>query len=154
MRCCGSRGSSVHSSLELRARLRFVRRHPRPYGFTNLALYFLCIAAIWGLLREAGLTRTAAWVGAFAWALNPHGINMAVVWLSGRTSLLLTACAALSARAFLRRQRVAGSLMLLGALLSKEEATVLPFVLMVGSGRSETRTATRWPSTRWRCACR
>jgi hypothetical protein len=105
--------------------------NPRPYGFTNLALYFLCIAAIWGLLREAGLTRTAAWVGAFAWALNPHGINMAVVWLSGRTSLLLTACAALSARAFLRRQRVAGSLMLLGALLSKEEATVLPFVLMI-----------------------
>ena len=105
--------------------------NPRPYGFTNLALYFLCIAAIWGLLREAGLTRTAASVGAFAWALNPHGINMAVVWLSGRTSLLLTACAALSARAFLRRQRVAGSLMLLGALLSKEEATVLPFVLMI-----------------------
>jgi hypothetical protein len=104
--------------------------NPRPYGFTNLALYFLCITAIWGLLREAGLTRTAASVGAFAWALNPHGINMAVVWLSGRTSLLLTACAALSARAFLRRQRVAGSLLLLGALLSKEEATVLPLVLM------------------------
>ena len=55
---------------------------------------------------------------------------MAVVWLSGRTSLLLTACAALSARAFLRRQRVAGSLLLMAALLSKEEATVLPFVLM------------------------
>jgi hypothetical protein len=104
--------------------------NPRPYGFTNLVLYFICIAAIWGLLREAGLSRTAASVGAFAWALNPHGINMAVVWLSGRTSLLLTACAALSARAFLRRQRLAGSLMLMGALLSKEEATVLPFVLM------------------------
>ena len=104
--------------------------NPRPYGFTNLALYFICIAAIWGLLREAGLSRTAASVGAFAWALNPHGINMAVVWLSGRTSLLLTACAALSARAFLRRQRVAGSLLLMAALLSKEEATVLPFVLM------------------------
>jgi hypothetical protein len=102
----------------------------RPYGFTNLALYLTCIAAIWALLREAGPSRTAASVGAFAWALNPHGINMAVVWLSGRTSLLLTACAALSARAFLRRQRVAGSLMLFGALLSKEEATVLPFVLM------------------------
>lgn len=105
--------------------------NPRPYGFTNLALYLICIAAIWGLLRDTGLTRSAASVGAFAWALNPHGINMAVVWLSGRTSLLLTACAALSARAFLRRQRVTGSLMLLGALLSKEEATLLPFVLLV-----------------------
>jgi hypothetical protein len=102
----------------------------RPYGFTNLALYLACIAAIWGLLREAGVTRAAASVGAFAWALNPHGINMAVVWLSGRTSLLLTLCAALSARAFLRRQRAIGSLMLFGALLSKEEATVLPFILL------------------------
>jgi hypothetical protein len=102
----------------------------RPYGFTNLALYLLCIAAIWALLREAGLAWTSASVGAFAWALNPHGINMAVVWLSGRTSLLLTACAALSAIAFLRRQRAVGSLMLFGALLSKEEATVLPLILM------------------------
>jgi hypothetical protein len=102
----------------------------RPYGFTNLALYLACIAAIWALLREAGLTQAAAAVGAFAWALNPHGINMAVVWLSGRTSLLLTVCAALSARAFLRRQRPAGSLWLFGALLSKEEATVLPIILL------------------------
>jgi hypothetical protein len=104
--------------------------NPRPYGFTNIAVYFLCIAAIWRLLREVGLTSASASVGVFAWALNPHGINMAVVWLSGRTSLLLTAFAALSAIAFLRRQRVIGSLLLLGALLSKEEATVLPFILI------------------------
>jgi hypothetical protein len=115
----------------------------RPYGFTNLALYLACIAAIWRLLREAGPTRTAASVGAFAWALNPHGINMAIVWLSGRTSLLLTLCAALSARAFLRRHRLTGSLMLFGALISKEEATVLPFILLVwlGALRNEDRRA-------------
>jgi hypothetical protein len=105
--------------------------NPRPYGFTNVALYVLCIAAISALLRQAGLKWTSASVGAFAWALNPHGINMAVVWLSGRTSLLLTAFAALSAIAFLRRQRAVGSLLLFGALLSKEEATVLPFILIV-----------------------
>jgi hypothetical protein len=102
----------------------------RGYGFTNLALYLACIAAIWALLREAGPSPPAAAVGAFAWALNPHGINMAVVWISGRTSLLLTLCAALCGRAFLRRQRVAGSLLLFAALLAKEEATVLPVIVI------------------------
>jgi len=102
----------------------------RGYGFTNLALYLACVVAVWALLREAGPSATAATVGAFAWALNPHGINMAVVWLSGRTSLLLTLCAVLSALAFLRRRRVAGSLLLFAALLAKEEATVLPFILL------------------------
>jgi hypothetical protein len=103
----------------------------RGYGFTNLALYLACVVAVWALLREAGPSSTAAAVGAFAWALNPHGINMAVVWLSGRTSLLLTLCAALCALAFLKRRRVAGSLLLFAALLAKEEATLLPLVLLV-----------------------
>jgi hypothetical protein len=101
----------------------------RGYGFTNLALYLACVGSIWALLREARVSPTAATLGAFAWALNPHGINMAVVWISGRTSLLLTLCATLSARAFLRRQRVSGSLLLFAALLAKEEATVLPFIV-------------------------
>lgn len=102
----------------------------RGYGFTNLILFLACVVAVWALIREAGPSSTAAAVGAFAWALNPHGINMAVVWLSGRTSLLLTLCATLCAIAFLKRRRVAGSLLLFAALLSKEEATVLPFILL------------------------
>jgi len=103
----------------------------RGYGFTNLILYLACVVAVWTLIREAGASCTAAAVGAFAWALNPHGINMAVVWLSGRTSLLLTLCATLCALAFLKRRCAAGSLLLFAALLSKEEATVLPFILLV-----------------------
>ncbi len=102
----------------------------RGYGFTNLALLLACAIAVWMLLREAGLTIAGASIGAFAWAMNPHGIAMAVVWLSGRTSLLLTLCATLSALAFLRRQRTAGAVMLFAALLAKEEATLLPFVLL------------------------
>jgi hypothetical protein len=102
----------------------------RAYGFTNLALYLLCIGAIWMLGREAGIGAGGAAVGALAWAVNPHGINMAVVWLSGRTSLMLTLFAALSALAFLRRRRVAGALLLSAALLSKEEATLLPVILL------------------------
>jgi len=102
----------------------------RGYGFTNLGLYLACVVAVWALLREAGPSSTAAAVGAFAWALNPHGINMAVVWLSGRTSLLVTLCATVCALAFLKRRRVAGSLLLFAALLAKEEATLLPLVLL------------------------
>ena len=102
----------------------------RGYGFTNLVLYLACVVAVWALLREAGPSSTAAAVGAFAWALNPHGINMAVVWLSGRTSLLLTLCATACALAFLKRRRVVGSLLLFTALLAKEEATLLPFILL------------------------
>jgi hypothetical protein len=102
----------------------------RGYGFTNLALFLACAIAVLMLLRETGLTIAGASVGAFAWAMNPHGIAMAIVWLSGRTSLLLTLCATASALAFLRRQRAAGGVMLFAALLSKEEATLLPFVLL------------------------
>lgn len=103
----------------------------RGYGFTNLALFLLCLAAIWALLREAGASAAAATVAVFAWAINPHGVNMALVWLSGRTSLLLTLCAALAAWAFLRRHRTLGALLLLAALLSKEEAVLLPAILAV-----------------------
>src|SRR5215470_2499862 len=112
---------------------------PRAYGFTNLALLLGCVAAIWRLLREAGVSPAAAAVGASAWAMNPHGINMAVVWLSGRTSLLLTLFAVSSATAFLKRHRTAGALLLFGALLSKEEAVALPIVLLVWTIALRTR---------------
>jgi hypothetical protein len=102
---------------------------PRAYGFTNFLLYLACIAVIWRLLREAGIGGAAAGVGTFAWALNPHGINMALVWISGRTSLMLTLFAVSSAVAFLRGRRILAAAALFAALLSKEEATVLPFVL-------------------------
>ena len=58
---------------------------PRGYGWTNLALYAACAVAIACLGMTLGLSRWAAVVAAFMWAINPHGINMALVWLSGRT---------------------------------------------------------------------
>jgi len=116
----------------------------RAYGLTNLALYIACAAAICSLLRAAGLGRAPAAAGALAWALNPHGINMAVVWLSGRTSLLLTLFAVVSMLAFLRGRRWIGAAWLLAALFSKEEAVALPFVFLVwlfalGSGEEKDR---------------
>jgi hypothetical protein len=110
---------------------RFFGLNARDYGIMNLALYALCAVAIGLLIRQIGMTWAAAVVGAFVWAVNPHGIGMAVIWISGRTSLLLTLCSTLAAVAFLRRQRVAGVAMLVLALLSKEEAVALP--LMIGA---------------------
>lgn len=103
--------------------------NPRWYGFTNLALYLACAASVGALLRRTGVSPGAAAIGAFAWGMNPHGINMAVLWLSGRTSLLLTLFAVLAALAFLTGRRVGGAMLLLAALLSKEEATAMPFVI-------------------------
>ena len=102
---------------------------PRGYGFTNLALYLLCIGAISRLSRAVGLSAAAATLAAVLWAANPHGINMAVVWLSGRTSLCLTLFAVLAASAIVRRRYVSTSVFLAAALASKEEAIALPVIL-------------------------
>jgi hypothetical protein len=103
--------------------------HPRGYGFTNLALYLACAGALWILCRTLDLTPCGAAAATLAWAVNPHGINMAVVWISGRTSLCLTLFAILAAIAFVRRRYFWSACALAAALISKEEAVALPFVL-------------------------
>jgi hypothetical protein len=103
---------------------------PRGFGVTNFFLYCLCAVAIALLLRQVGLSIEATAIGAFAWAVNPHGINMAVLWISGRTSLLLTLWSTLAAVAFLRRHRSAGALLVFLAALSKEEAVGLPVMIV------------------------
>jgi len=102
---------------------------PRGYGFTNLALYLLCIGAISRLAREAGLSAPAATLAAVVWAVNPHGINMAVVWISGRTSLCVTLFSVLAAIAVVRRRYVWTAVCVGAALASKEEALALPLML-------------------------
>src|ERR1700736_3676862 len=98
------------------------RWQPRGYGWTTLALYAACAIAIACLGTTLGLSRWAAVVAAFMWAINPHGINMALVWLSGRTALLLTLFSVSASVAFLRRYYVCASVLIAGALASKEEA--------------------------------
>jgi len=104
---------------------------PRGYGFTNLALFLLCVVAIAGLARAMGLSASAAALAAFIWSVNPHGINMALVWISGRTSLCLTLFATLAAAAFVRQRYAWTAIWLTAALASKEEAVVLPLILLV-----------------------
>ena len=103
---------------------------PRGYGVTNLALYVACVAALWLLCRAANLSAPAASLAGLLWAVNPHGINMALVWISGRTSLCLTLFALLSAIAMLKQRDVWMAVFLAAALGSKEEAIVLPVILL------------------------
>ena len=102
---------------------------PLGYGLTNLALAASCAVLLYLVARQFELTRGGALLSAALWLLNPHGINTAIIWMSGRTSLLLT-LGSLAAGLLVLRGRpflalVPGAL----ALFSKEEACLLPFVL-------------------------
>lgn len=132
--------------------------NPLGYAVTNLALVFGIMAVLWRLGRTLGLSSGAALLATTFWALNFHAIRMSVLWISGRTALLLTLFSLLAARAVLtNRIRTAAAWTLL-ALLSKEEAVVLPMMLLTWiawshrdgiriPGRSDFRTAIArgWP---------
>jgi hypothetical protein len=131
---------------------------PRGFGWTNLALYALCAIAVGGLALALGLPRRAALLAALLWAANPHGVNMAILWLSGRTATLLTLFSLLAAIAFLRRRYAAAAIAIALALLSKEEAVMLPFILLAWAWiRSRDRSTTSverglsWPAVAALC---
>jgi hypothetical protein len=102
--------------------------NPVPYALTNLLLGLACGASIFALGRAIGLAPWAALAGTAVWAFNFHGINMAIAWLSGRTSLLGALFSTLSALAFVRHRAVAAACLALAAFLSKEEVLALPAI--------------------------
>lgn len=106
----------------------FSGANPRPYGVTNVVLAALCAVAVFWLGRELRLPASAAAFAAAVWLLNVHGINMAVLWLSGRTALLLTLAATAMLASLLRGRTVLACACLVVALLSKEEAVLLPAI--------------------------
>lgn len=103
----------------------------QPFGYrlTNLLLLVLCAALFQRLARRLGLGRGAALFAALLWLFNHHGILMAVLWVSGRTSLLLCLFSLAAAGAAVRRHWGWAALWSLLAMLAKEEAVLLPFVL-------------------------
>ncbi len=103
---------------------------PYGYGLTNAALALACAWAIGGLARALGLPRGAAVLASALWLLNLHGIRMAVLWVSGRTALVLTLAAVLAATALVRGRLVPALAWLAVALLAKEEAVLLPAILL------------------------
>lgn len=127
---------------------------PAPYAWTNL----LCAAAIAVLVAATtaslGFGRLGGAFAAGLWAFNFHGINMALLWTSGRTSLVGALGAAAAALAFSRaRYRLAG-VCTLAALLGKEEPLLLPVVFAAWAildARADGRAPTAalratWPS--------
>jgi len=118
-----------------------------PYALTNLLLGLSCAISIFFLGRSVGLAAWAALAGAAIWAFNFHGINMAIVWLSGRTSLLGTLFSTLAAIAFLRNRAIAAGLLAFGAFLSKEEVLALPAIFTIWAIVNKTdvkRTVPAW----------
>lgn len=102
---------------------------PVPYALTNIALALGSAAAIFALLVALGLPSWAALLGTATWAFNFHGINMAVAWLSGRTSLFGTLFSTLAVLALTRRRPVAAGVFCFAALLAKEEVLALPAIV-------------------------
>jgi hypothetical protein len=70
------------------------------------------------------------------WALNFHGINMALLWISGRTALLLCVFSVAAVLASIGDRRWWAALWSFLAMLSKEEAVVLPAMLVLWSWQS------------------
>jgi hypothetical protein len=103
--------------------------NPLPYGLTNLALVLVTAGMIAALARRLGLSWGAALFGAGVWVFNFHGINMAVLWISGRTSLLGTLWAVAAAWAFAGKRFLVAGVLSAMALFSKEEPILLPVVL-------------------------
>jgi hypothetical protein len=102
---------------------------PFAYGATNFGLLLVGAALLFLVSRRLGLPDAPSALAASLWAFNFHGINMAVLWASGRTALLLTCASLASTLAALNgRMMIAGVFCLL-AMLSKEEAVVLPSLL-------------------------
>lgn len=103
--------------------------NPYGYGLTNLALCVANAALIYALACRFQIPRAAALAGAAVWVFNFHAVNMALLWLSGRTALLVTLFALGTTHAMLAGRRLAAGALCLCALLSKEEAVMLPALL-------------------------
>jgi hypothetical protein len=115
----------------------------RGYGMTNFVLYVACAGAVFVVLRELGFRPIGAAAGSFAWAINPSGLDMAVLWISGRTSLLMTLFSCAAVVAMLRRHRALGGVLLAAALFSKEDALAVPLLIAVVKW-IEGRSAREW----------
>lgn len=103
--------------------------HPVGYALTNLLLASLCALVLLQVARELGLPAAAAALSAALWLLNPHGINTAIIWMSGRTALLLTLGSLGAALLLLRGHPFVAFVPAAAALFSKEEAVLLPVIL-------------------------
>jgi hypothetical protein len=108
----------------------FAGVRPLGYGLVNVGLAVLCGASIARLARAFGLSWGASVFAGAMWMLNLQGIRMAVLWISGRTALIVILAATMSATAFVKRQHIVSLIWLALAVFAKEEAVLLPLVFI------------------------
>ena len=101
------------------------------FAITNLAMAFAIVAGIIWLGTSLRLSPVAAVFAAGLWILNFHGISTALLWISGRTSLLTTMFAVSAAVALVRGGSLWAGWLTLASLLSKEEPVMLPVVFVL-----------------------
>jgi hypothetical protein len=126
---------------------------PFGFGVTNLCLLLLGAFALAFLATSLGLRAATAIAAAGVWALNFHAVNMAVLWLSGRTALCVSVAALLAAAGVVRQKPIAAGWATLVAMLAKEEAVMLPFILagwawVLAGERSQPQAATANPAAK------
>ena len=125
----------------------------RGYAVTNLILLVANTVLLFTLARRLRLSSPVSLFAVGVWMFNFHGVNMALLWISGRTALLLCLFSLAAVLAWLRGQRLVGTLLTLAAMLSKEEAVILPALLVmidvlhVGDrdSRSNSALVRSWP---------
>jgi hypothetical protein len=104
--------------------------NPEGYALTNVALLLADAVLLFLLARRLSLPPAAALFAVAVWAFNFHGVNMAVLWISGRTALLLCLFGQASTLAFLNNRYSTAALLGFAAMLCKEEAVVLPALFL------------------------
>ena len=81
--------------------------HAFGYALTNFLILASCVWAVRRFNQAIGLDWVTATVACALWALNFHGIGGALLWISGRTSLLVTLFALVCMTSWVHRQYLA-----------------------------------------------
>jgi hypothetical protein len=126
--------------------------NPLGYGLTNLALAAACAVLLYLIARQLALPPGAALFAAALWLMNPHGMNTAILWMSGRTALMLSLGALGAVLLLLRGHPFAALAPAAVALFSKEEGVLLPIVLFGWWVLMDPEGASRRRRVLWVCA--
>jgi tetratricopeptide (TPR) repeat protein len=109
---------------------------PTGYHLTNVVVHALAAVLVALLLRRLGHRERVAWFGGLLYAVHP-ALTEAVAWIPGRNDSLLAVFSLAAWLLFLRGDepgrhlaRVGHAVAWLLALLCKETALVLPFVIL------------------------
>jgi tetratricopeptide (TPR) repeat protein len=105
------------------------------YKLLNFALYGLCLALLYLLLRRLGLSQLGAWAATLLFAVHPLHVE-AVVWVTARKEPLSLALMLGAALAHVRSERLrdrwslAAVALFALAVLTKTSTVVLPALLL------------------------